>query len=801
MNSNYLDPLASWEEKLDDSFGIKIGQTIGSDWFGSGGMIVDGCSYANRRDYIRNKRLTVRGKQNIQSYKDHLKRQDGDLDYLNLEWEMVNWAEKFCRIVSNGIKDEYYNINIKANDSHSVSLRKKRIEEHKKNMRTKPMLEKAKKLLGIDLVPKGFVPKDNEELELWAEMNDRLQIEIAEEVIINYIKDVNKYSNIENIKNKDAVEIGIMAGRCYTDNVEGVKAESIDPEYLVHSFVKKNDFSDCYYYGYIDTITINDVIREANNEGKTFTELQLRQIANNYCSKNSSDLNTSNAPLEKLLGFKVDVLRFSYKTIKESNWKTFKKKGEVVKIRKKDSSFNPPERSDYGKMTDIKDTWLEGTYIIGANEIYGYKEAEKIVRGELNKAKSSFIVRATDIYNNELHSFLDNIEVPAKQLQKIHLKIQHLMAELKPDMTILNEDALADISGTGDKKANWKMALNILNTKNVVIEKNVDMGELGKGTKQGARSVAVQQGSALTPLLNLWAKYYNLIRETTGINPARDGSMPHDALLGVNEMAQMASNTVTKHIVEASIDFNLSFCEVISARVHTIFRNKNAKTLRKMYEKAVGKSLIDAIEILKDRHLHDLGFTAEMLPTSQMLKEFKEDLSLAINDGSIDIEIKVEAERLARINYKLAIRYLIYARKKRRKQRMEEEAKMSQVKSQNDIAANNSASQNQAQLLQMKTQLEIQRESKIVEFEIMKAKALLEMNKPSEEQKFKQDVFMEKLKSATVLNMRKFQEDRKDQRTKIQAGQQSKMIKQRNNNTEPIDFENNFDDIFKNINI
>jgi hypothetical protein len=40
--------------------------------------------------------------------------------------------------------------------------------------------------------------------------------------------------------------------------------------------------------------------------------------------------------------------------------------------------------------------------------------------------------------------------------------------------------------------------------------------------------------------------------------------------------------------------------------------------------------------------------------------------------------------------------------------------------------------------------------------------------------------------------MNKFREDRKDDRTKIQAGQQSKLIDQRSKDKEPLDFENDF---------
>jgi hypothetical protein len=46
---------------------------------------------------------------------------------------------------------------------------------------------------------------------------------------------------------------------------------------------------------------------------------------------------------------------------------------------------------------------------------------------------------------------------------------------------------------------------------------------------------------------NAWAFKYNLIRDLTGINPARDGSLSQDALLGVNQMSDLASNTVTAY--------------------------------------------------------------------------------------------------------------------------------------------------------------------------------------------------------------------------------------------------------------
>jgi hypothetical protein len=78
----------------------------------------------------------------------------------------------------------------------------------------------------------------------------------------------------------------------------------------------------------------------------------------------------------------------------------------------------------------------------------------------------------------------------------------------------------------------------------------------------------------------------------------------------------------------------------------------------------------------------------------------------------------------------------------------------------------------------------------LAQIDIMKAKALMDMNMPTRKE-FQQEVYLKQIDGASNLNM-KFREDRKDDRTKIQAGQQSKLIDQRSKDKEPLDFENDF---------
>lgn len=786
------DPLASDTEKLTDTYGLQMCHFIEQEWF-NGGIMSKDCTFMSRRNWIRNKRLFVRGESDSAQDKSLISRNKGDLDYLNLDWEQLNLSQKFCRIVSNGISDKFYNLDIRSFDAVSVKLKQDRIDMFKTKMYAKPMLERTKEVLGIDLVPQGFVPEDEEELNLYMQIKDRPKVEIAEEIMIGYVKESNDYDFIEKMKNKDLVDIGIASARVWTDKNDGVKVAYVNPENYGHSMVEKPDFSDAYYHFVVDTISINDIKRESG-----FDETTLRQIAKKQSLSGSlfMETNYDTCSMEEVLSMRIHVMRYSWKSAKTITYKkVVNKKSQLVKVAKKDDSFNPPENMKDLKSSKVLDTWYEGNYIVGADILYGHKECENLVRDDQNKAKAPFVTIATNIYENKLRSFLSDIEPMVKQLQRQHLKIQQLVAELKPDIIQIDLDSLAALE-TGDgeaKKENWQMALNLLNTKGVVITQRVDMGEGGFKDGAGARPMGISQGSALIPLLNTWAHYYNLIRDATGVNPARDGSLPADALLGVNKMAELASNTVTKDIVDAATTFNKKVSEIISSRLHSIFKHDNAGYLKRIYENAVGKHNLEALEALADRNLHEFGFAVEMVPAQKELDELAVDLGLAMKEGYIDVEDKIEIQRIARTNIKLSLEYMKYRRKKRMKQRMEEQSMMAKEKSQNDMASAQAAVQAKTQAYGIQKQIDLDYESKLSSIRLNELQVTKQIEVPEKELEFKQEIYLEQMKVATTMDLNKYKEDAKDIRLDRQASQNSKMISQRKDDSGPIDFENDFD--------
>ncbi len=792
------DPLAPDHIKVKDAFGLSVAVHIASEWF-NGGFVSsnNGNGFQDRNKKIQELRAYYRGTQNIDKYKKWFAKNSGDLAMVeNMDFRNINFAEKFCNIVINGIQDDFYRLDIRSIDRLSADEKRKKFIEHKTNQMSKEFFENAKNELGIDMTPE-FMPESDEEILLYQEIKERPAIEIAEEINIDFVKKSSRWENIKYEVDRDLVTVGLNVIRCWIDINDGVQVEYIDPEKFGHSYCNKNDFSDVYYYFYIETLTINEVKRESN-----FTDIQLRDIASKYATQNKVYIDFDSCDFKDLLGMKVDVMRYSYKSSKEIVFKkSYNDKKEPWKVSQRDSSWENKGNPNT-KISKVLDTWYEGNYIIGSQQyIYGWKECENLAKDQMNKALPPFVCRATNIYKNELQSFLGNIIPLLDQLQYQSLKIQHLYRELKPDLIQIDVDSLADLTdeGKGEKKSEiWQTALSVLDVKGVIVTKRVDMGEMGIKEGSPARPIPQQQGSALAQLLNVFAMYYNQIREVTGVNPARDGSLNPNSLVGVNQMMLLASNTATKHIVDTATMFDKKVCETISSRIKTIYMFDDEGRLKKLYESAIGTQNVNILDALKNRHLHEFGYSVEMVPDKEMLNELKQDLSLAIQEQTVDLSEKYQILELAKNNYKKAYEYMRFIRNRRQKQKMEENQANMQMQTQGNIQSAQAAAEAESQAYQQKKMIDLDFEKQMAQIRLMELQSKIQIEAPKEDKEFEQDVYLERIKNINMSDLTQLKENYKDERTKLQATQQSKMIDQRKGEKKPIDFKAEDDMTMKN---
>tara|TARA_R110002050_G_scaffold281524_1_gene429015 strand:- start:743 stop:1147 length:405 start_codon:yes stop_codon:yes gene_type:complete len=120
-----------------------------------------------------------------------------------------------------------------------------------------------------------------------------------------------------------------------------------------------------------------------------------------------------------------------------------------------------------------------------------------------------------------------------------------------------------------------------------------------------------------------------MIRDVTGLNEARDGSLPErDSLVGLQKMAANASNTATKHILKSSLYLTLRTCENISLRVADMlqFDLTNASLLG-----TIGKFNVATLEEIQKLHLYDFGIYLDLEPEEEEKAVLEQNIQMALH--------------------------------------------------------------------------------------------------------------------------------------------------------------------------
>ena len=167
IKSYFPSQTVSDAEKLSYEYGLKVGKAIEQEWFnndsGSG-------RYKSNHNDFHNLRLYARGEQSVQKYKDELSI-NGDLSYLNLDWQPVPILSKFVDIVVNGIAERTYDIKAFSQDPFGLDKRTKYAQAMMSDIKMKGFNDFAAQF-GMDLTESSTeeLPETIEEAELYMQL-------------------------------------------------------------------------------------------------------------------------------------------------------------------------------------------------------------------------------------------------------------------------------------------------------------------------------------------------------------------------------------------------------------------------------------------------------------------------------------------------------------------------------------------------------------------------------------------------------------------------------------------------------
>jgi len=789
IKSYFPSQTVSDAEKLSYDYGLKVAKAIETEWFNNDRSIN---RYRSNYNNFHKLRLYARGEQSIQKYKDELSI-NGDLSYLNLDWKPVPIISKFVDIVVNGIAERTYNINAYSQDPYGVKERTDYMENIMLDMEGQGFMDQAA-VYGIDAsssdIDQKDLPKNKEELNLHMQLNYKQSVEIAEEQALNTLFDGNNYELIKKRFYYDLTVLGIGAVKTSFNTSEGVTIDYVDPANLVYSYTDSPYFEDIYYVGEVKSIPVNELAKQFPH----LTETDLEDIMKNK-STNRNNYNTRYS-VDKEDNNTIQVLYFNYKTYMNEVYKVKETGTGADKIIPKDDSFNPPENMEggYSRLLRSIECLYDGAMVLGTGKLLKWEMAENMMRpkSDFTKVKMNYAIVAPRMYNGKIDSLVKRITGFADMIQLTHLKLQQVLSRMVPDGVYLDADGLAEVDLGNGTNYNPQEALNMFFQTGSVIGRSLTQdGDMNPGKVPIQEITSGSGGNKMQALIGNYNYYLQMIRDVTGLNEARDGSMPDkNALVGIQKLAAANSNTATRHILQSGLYLTAEIAECLSLRISDILEYSPTSNA---FIQAIGAHNVATLDEIKDLHLYDFGIFIELQPDEEEKQLLENNIQMALQQQSIDLEDAIDIRNVK--NLKLANQLLKLRRKKKQerdeeiqKQNIEQQSQANQqsaqAAAQAEIQKNQALSQVEMQLEQTKSQLRIEEQRQ----EVLHKKELMQLE-------FQMNM---KLKGLEVDNMKereKMKEDRKDQRTKIQATQQSELIDQRNSGGMPKNFESAGNDI------
>ena len=786
VNKYFPSQVVSDAEKLSYDYGLKIAKAIEYEWFDDTNRKD---RYKNNKNNFHNLRLYARGEQSIQKYKDELSI-NGDLSYLNLDWKPVPIISKFVDIVVNGISERTYDIKAYSQDPYGVSKRTKYMEGIMSDMQAKQFNDFALGNFQIDLRKSNpeTLPETTEELELHMQLSYKQAVELAEEQALGVLLEGNNYELTKKRFYYDLTVLGIGAVKTSFNTSEGVTVDYVDPADLVYSYTESPYFDDIYYVGEVKSIPINELVKQFPHlEHEDLEEIVKTSHTNSgrYGSRNLDEDNN-----------KVEVLYFNYKTYMNEVYKIKETGTGADKIIPKDDTFNPPSDKEggYSKMLRSIETLYDGVLILGTNKLLKWEMAKNMMRpkSDFTKVKMNYAICAPRMYEGKIESLVSRITGFADMIQLTHLKLQQVLARMVPDGVYLDADGLAEIDLGNGTNYNPQEALNMFfQTGSVIGRSFTQDGDMNPGKVPIQEITSGSGGNKMQALISTYNYYLQMIRDVTGLNEARDAATPDkNALVGVQKLAAANSNTATRHILQSGLYLTSEVAECLSLRISDIIEYSPTKDA---FIQAIGVHNVATLEEMKNLHLYDFGIFIDLLPDEEEKAMLENNIQMALQQQNIELEDAIDLREIN--NIKLANQLL----KIRRKKKIERDQELQQQNIQAQANANTQAQQAAAQMEMQKSQVKTASEA-----ELEQLKAQLESQKMMQEVQHKKELMTlefqmnMQLKGMEVEGAKtkeREKEDRKDERTKIQATQQSELIDQRQTGKPPKNFESAGNDI------
>jgi hypothetical protein len=648
--------------------------------------------YTSRNKKFDKNRKFSRGKQPMQEFLDLLN-VDGKEAFVNLDMKAPAIAPKFMQVIIGGFMKRDEKVKASAIDPISVERKQYDRDDAEFRMNFGEEVRQMEQQTGTKLIPENqYTPADYDELELYFGLEYQLPEEILFEKGCDYVFHENGWPVIKRKLLEDIAEVGFGATKTAVGQNGKINVRRVIPENAFYGFSQYDDFRDVSFIGEIISMKVVDV----RNNYPEMPEEKIWQIAmkskqyNQSVKWNDMFRNTLDRPYDD---WTVDVLDYEIKTIDNVVYQAKTNKfGNLTAVDRKDKL---PQNIGDNKELITKDMYViyRGVYVLNSDIMLEWGIAKNMIKPSTTKEIAD-VYFSYSIYMHE-NLDLENMAIPERmetsirQMTLAHLKIQQLIAKLRPSGLIIDIDSLSDIN-IGQAKALSPLELQAVydQTGNIYYKRRTEDGEQMNGLpiQEAPNSGSVSQ---IQQLIMVYNHYLDRLRDEIGVNEYREGSGVNPKLgLGVQQAQIQASNNATDFIYDAY----LSLYQQTAFKISLLLYDSVLYGGRQ-YEEYLSK------EAVKGRQF---DVKIEVMPDEKERQFLESMIQTALSAGMVEFE---DAFRVKSIkNTKLAEMYLTKAKKNKEKSEMERAQRNSEMNAQVQQQSIQAKAQADAQLQQLDSQ-------------------------------------------------------------------------------------------------
>jgi hypothetical protein len=229
----------------------------------------------------------------------------------------------------------------------------------------------------------------------------------------------------------------------------------------------------------------------------------------------------------------------------------------------------------YNVLKKEEEVWFEGVMVLGTDILLKWEVAKNMVRpkSNTNKAMPNYVVCAPLLHETGHIDSLVNRMIPfGDEIQIVNLQIQRVLQQMRPDGHEIDIEGIANISLGNGNKYDHTEAINMFMQTGSILTRGTGVGGEFNGSKRVVQEIPSSGfGNKLSALINQYQFKLQMIRDVTGINEARDASIPdRDSLVGIQKMAAANSNLATRHLQDAVFFMIRELAECTSYRISDV---------------------------------------------------------------------------------------------------------------------------------------------------------------------------------------------------------------------------------------